>query len=208
MSEFFSHPAFLPAILGFLVGGSLAFFFLSHRLSALRAATVTQEKSSAKTISKLKTEVASVHEELDLLRSNESRLMKRQGELEAISGTEQERREATSELLKQTDSTLRHGLIKLENAVLNAVRKSQPAVPAQTTAKKAVAAPQAKKNLPQPSKATPQELSNDDFVPLVQGGKETPREENFEGFVTEEPASKAESAAHVLRAALDSPSIK
>jgi len=163
MSEFFSHPAFLPAILGFFLGGSLAFFFLSHRLSALRSATVTQEKS---------------------------------------------RREATSELLKQTDSTLRHGLIKLENAVLNAVRKSQPAVPAQASAKKTGAAPQAKKTLPQPSKISPQELANDDFVPLVQDGKETPREENFEGFVTEEPAAKAELAAHVLRSALDSPNIK
>jgi len=38
-----------------------------------------------------------------------------------------------------------------------------------------------------------------DFVPLVKGGKETPREGNFEGFVTE---AKAGSAANDLRAAL------
>jgi len=105
MSEFFSHPAFLPAILGFLVGGSLAFLILSNRLSALRAATITQEKTSAKTIANLQTEVAAVHEELDRLRSTESRLMKRQGELEALASTEKERQEATSALLKQTDST-------------------------------------------------------------------------------------------------------
>ena len=200
MSEFFSHPAFLPALLGFLVGSSLIFFILSNRLSALRTATLAQEKSSAKTIANLQTEVAAVHEELDHLRSTESRLMKRQGELEALSSTEKERQDTTSKLLRQTDVTLRDGLIKLENAVLNAVRKSQPMAASTPITSTQVSQP----SPPAPS-TTVQDFSKDqtmDFVPLVEGGQETPREESFEGFVAEQPAAKAGSAANDLRAAL------
>jgi hypothetical protein len=175
MSEFFTHPAFLPSFIGFLAGIFLAFFLLSFRLSALRTATLEQEKTAAKTIANLEAEEAALRSDLATLRGSESRLIKRQGELEALCSTEQERQEGMAQHLLQTEAALRDGLTKLENTVLNAIRKSQAREDAM------------------------------DFVPLVKSQKETPREKNFEGFVMEQPTAKAESAANVFRAALENP---
>ncbi len=175
MTEFLSHPAVLPALLGFLGGVFLTFFTLSLRLSALGTAAIQQEKADAKTIADLKTEESALQNEVSSLRTSESRLIKRQGELEAIAGTEEQRREALSQQLSQTDASLQNGLIRLEKTLLNALRQSQPK----------------------------EEIT--DFVPHLPAQKETPREYNFEGFVAEPPAAKAESAANVLRAALNDP---
>lgn len=179
MSEIFSHSAFLPVCISFLGGIFLTTFFFSVRLSSLRAATIEQEKAAIKMTEALKEERSALKDELAMVRTSESQLVKRQGELEAIARSEQGRRMDEGELIKQTESTLQDGFIRLENMVLNAVRKSQPR----------------------------EEIT--DFVPLAQqpvkAPAETPREENFEGFVMEPPIGKAESAANTLRAALTPP---
>lgn len=175
MLEFLSHPSFLPALIGFLGGILLTFFFLAPRLSALRLATLKQEKSAANTIAELKTEQSALQTEIASLRSSESRLIKRHGELEALSSSSKERQETVVDHLKQSEATLHEKFNKLENSLLNAIRKSQGP------------------------------LSTEDFVPHIPAQHETPREEHFEGFVTEQSQVKAESAANVLRAALENP---
>ncbi len=188
MPEFLSHSAFLPALIGFLAGIFLAFFFLSRSLSIMRTAVTQQEKNAARTIADLKAEQSALQNEIASLRAMESRLIKRQGELETLSGSDEERREALLEHLLQNEATLRDGLIRLENTLLNAIRKSPSPSPS-------------------PSSSPPSPVSADlgDFVPHVPSQKESPREENFEGFVMEQPKVKAESAANVLRAALNEP---
>ena len=123
----------------------------------------------------LKGEQSALKNELAMARTSESQLAKRQGELEAIALAEQARRKDEGQIIKQTESTLQDGFIRLENKVLNAVRKSQPR----------------------------EQIT--EFVPLAQQPTETPREENFEGFVMEQPVVKAKSAANSLRAAITPP---
>lgn len=174
MSEFLSHPAFLPALIGFLAGIFLTFFFLSSRLSALRTAALKQEKKAAQTIAHLKIEESTLQAEIANLRTSESLLIKQQEELEGLHRSEQEKKQVMSEHLSQAEAILRDGMIKLESTVLNAIRKSR----------------------------SREDLN--DFVPHITSAKETPREEQFEGFTMEQSHTKAESAANVLRAALDS----
>lgn len=202
MSEFFNHPAFLPALISGVATAILFSIIGGFRIDSLRTATRKREKEANQTIADLHGEETILRAKLANQRTSEVDLIKEIGELEARTKSDRQREEEMAQFLAFAKSTLQTELRKHEKVILSSAIGVSQAIPA---------APK-----PAPvSVSAPSHAPHDDrdFVPIqnprptasAPAPAETPREANFEGFVIDQSSQKSESAANDLRAALDEP---
>lgn len=192
MLEILDHPAFYPALYGFLGGLVFTWFVFSIRLGAVRKAAKASEKATAEKAATASSEKSALETEIATLRSNEARLMKYQGELESRTKSDQKRNEEFSRLLDQLKEELESALNAREKVLLKAIDKIEltaPAPPVITT------------------EPAPTPVEDLDFVPLENLPGAATREEeeeepDFIGFDVDETTTKAESAANAFREAL------
>lgn len=211
MPEFVDHPAFIPSLIGFAAGFLLSSFLYAIRLSSARSKARESENASNEQIAHLHSEKSALENELANLRSMESKFLKRQGELASLAKTDKQRQQEMAQFLGFAKSTLQTELRKHENAIVSSLKSEgyqspSPQFSAGATHTPTVPPPQ---DTPVPLDPVKGGTPHDDrdFVPIPTRPGEVPREANFEGFVTDPSAEKAESAANTLRAALeDNPS--
>lgn len=211
MPEFLEHPASIPALIGFAAGFLLSTFIYAIRISSARSKARERENASDEQTAHLHSEKSALENELAHLRTLEAKFLKRQGELESLAKTDKKREEEMAQFLGFAKSTLQSELRKHENAIVSSLKAQEQAPQSPPSA------PPASQNLtvppprssPVPLDANQEGTPHDDrdFVPIQSHPGEVPREANFEGFVVDQSAEKAESAANTLRAALeDNPS--
>lgn len=202
MPEFFNHPAFLPALISGVATAILFTIIAGFRMDSLRTAARKREKEAKLTIADLQAEETILRAKLANQRTSEVDLIKKLGGLAAHTKSDKRRDEEMAQLLAFTKSTLQNEFRKHEKIILNpaiGVRQAPPATP-----KPASVSVSATSHAPHDDR---------DFVPIqnprppapAPAPAETPREANFEGFVMDQSSQKSESAANVLRAALDEP---
>ena len=192
MLEYLEHPAFYPALYGFLGGVVLIWLISAVRLRLTRAAARAAEKAAAEKVSSLVSEKSALENEIATLRSTESRIMKHQGELEARAKSDQQRDKDLGRVVKSMQDTLETIVAAREKTLLEAIAKIAAKTPPATAA-----APQ--------NPVSPAALDEDDFVPPenLPAAEDTGEEDSaFEGFDLDQTAAKAESAANAFRDAL------
>ena len=195
MTELLNDPALTPSLIGFLVGVVFASIFAAIRgLPEFAERREAEEKLAA-----FQSKTSALENEISTLRSSETRFLKHQGELEALTKANNERREEMKNFLDLTQATLTDELKRQEMVLKEAINKSQiarvtPAI------QEGFGAPAARATKP----ASQTGLQDDrDFVPLQNPAVEGPAENQFEGFAPDPSIAKAESAANALRAAIE-----
>ena len=193
MLEILNHPAFYPALLGFLGGLVFTWFVFSIRLRFVRSAAKAAEKATSGKVATLVSEKSALETEIAALRSTEARIMKHQGELESRAKSDEARSKEFAGLLEKMNEQLEAAFASRERTLLAAIDKIEAAPPLPSVTKPA-----------EPSSAVAEDL---DFVPLENlpdAGEEKKKEisADFVGFDVEETAAKAESAANAFREAL------
>lgn len=193
MLEILNHPAFYPALFGFLGGLVLVWLIFSVRLRFARAAARATEKASSEKLANLASQKSALETEVATLRVNEARLIKYQGELEGRTKSDEQRTRDFASLVKAMQENLGTALEAREKVLLEAISRLS------------IAPPVAPVVAPEPTPASIEDL---DFVPLenLPGEGAEPEEEeedtSFQGFDLDQTAAKAESAANAFREAL------
>ena len=186
MTELLNDPALTPSLIGFLAGVVFTPIFAAIKGKISRSVALAKEKVTEEKLTAFQSKTSALENEISSLRSSENRFLKHQGELEALTKADKERRGEMKNFLDSTQATLRDELKRQEMVLKDAINKSQ-AAPARAT------------------KPAPQTGLQDDrdFVPLQNPAGETPAENQFEGFAPDPSIAKAESAANALRAAIE-----
>lgn len=195
MLEFLNHPAFIPALFGFVGGIFLAAVIASVRVRLASAAASANQRVASDKISRLKSENSALQTEIATLRSAEARLLKHQGELEAATKSSEERNKEISSVLRATRQAIQKDLKESEKALRKAMAEISPSRPLQPSPPPSIESTMTKEQKPK--------FDDDlDFVPAENlptpaRPSASPRE-----LPDEEPAAKAELAANAFRAAL------
>ncbi len=203
MTEFLDSPALVPSLIGFLAGVLFTGLFSVIKGFLARTAGRANEKLTDEKIAILKSKNSALMTEIATLRSSEARFLKHQGELEALTRVDRERREEMAGFLKSTKSTLKDELKKQEKIVIEAIGNIPQPEPPQPIIPIPVPTSPAPAPAPTPPANPTISLDDLDFVPIKTEPGQTPAAEKFEGFAIDNNAEKAESAANVFRAALE-----
>ena len=196
MTELLNDPALTPSLIGFLVGVVFTSIFAAIKGKIGRSVALAKAKVAEEKLSAFQSKTSALENEISTLRSSETRFVKHQGELEALTKADNERREEMKNFLDRTQATLTDELKRQEMVIKEAINKSQSAPGVQT----GFGAPAARATKPAPQTG----LQDDrDFVPLQNPAGEGAAENQFEGFAPDPSIAKAESAANSLRAAIE-----
>ena len=196
MTELLNDPALTPSLIGFLVGVVFTSIFAAIKGKISRSVALAKEKVTEEKLTAFQSKTSALENEISSLRSSENRFLKHQGELEALTKADKERRGEMKNFLDSTQATLRDELKRQEMVLKEAIKKSQGALGVQA----GFGTPAAHATKPAPQTG----LQDDrDFVPLQNPAGETPAENQFEGFAPDPSIAKAESAANALRAAIE-----
>ncbi|MDB4490754.1 hypothetical protein N9228_00050 [bacterium] len=199
MTELLNDPALTPSLIGFLVGVVFTSIFAAMKGKIARSVALAQEKVTEEKLAAFQSKTSALENEISTLRSSETRFVKHQGELEALTKADKERREEMKNFLDRTQATLTDELKRQEMVLKEAINKSQIAR-ATPSVQAGFSAPAARATKP----ASQTGLQDDrDFVPLQNPAGEGPAENQFEGFAPDPSIAKAESAANSLRAAIE-----
>ena len=196
MTELLNDPALTPSLIGFLVGVVFTSIFTAIKGKIGRSVALAKEKVTEEKLAAFQSKTSALENEISTLRSSETRFLKHQGELEALTKADNERREEMKNFLDLTQTTLTDELKRQEMVLKEAINKSRGAPSVQA----GFSAPAARATKPAPQTG----LQDDrDFVPLQNPAGEGPAENQFEGFAPDPSIAKAESAANSLRAAIE-----
>ena len=196
MTELLNAPALTPSLIGFLVGVVFTSIFTAIKGKIGRSVALAKEKVTEEKLAAFQSKTSALENEISTLRSSETRFLKHQGELEALTKADNERREEMKNFLDLTQTTLTDELKRQEMVLKEAINKSRGAPSVQA----GFSAPAARTTKP----ASQTGLQDDrDFVPLQNPAGEGPAENQFEGFAPDPSIAKAESAANSLRAAIE-----
>lgn len=199
MTELLNDPALTPSLIGFLVGVVFTSIFAAMKGKIARSVALAKEKVTEEKLAAFQSKTSALENEISTLRSSETRFVKHQGELEALTKADKERREEMKNFLDRTQATLTDELKRQEMVIKEAINKSQIAR-ATPSVQAGFSAPAARATKP----ASQTGLQDDrDFVPLQNPAGEGPAENQFEGFAPDPSIAKAESAANSLRAAIE-----
>ena len=199
MTELLNDPALTPSLIGFLVGVVFTSIFAAIRGKLSRSVALAKEKVAEEKLAAFQSKTSALENEISTLRSSETRFLKHQGELEALTKANNERREEMKNFLDLTQATLTDELKRQEMVLKEAINKSQIAQGAPGV-QTGFGAPAVHATKP----ASQTGLQDDrDFVPLQNTAGEGPAENQFEGFAPDPSIAKAESAANSLRAAIE-----
>lgn len=199
MTELLNDPALTPSLIGFLVGVVFTSIFAAMKGKIARSVALAKEKVTEEKLAAFQSKTSALENEISTLRSSETRFVKHQGELEALTKADKERREEMKNFLDRTQATLTDELKRQEMVLKEAINKSQIAR-AKPSVQAGFSAPAAPATKPAPQTG----LQDDrDFVPLQNPAGEGPAENQFEGFAPDPSIAKAESAANSLRAAIE-----
>jgi hypothetical protein len=199
MLEILNHPAFYPALFGFLGGFFPVWLIFSVRLRFLREASRASQRAAADKLATAASLKSALETEIATLRMNEARLVKHQGELEGRGKSDEQRTRDFARLIKAMQENLETALQAREQTLLEAISRlavAPPPVPVVASD-------------PGSSSATgPAGVDDFDFVPLenLPGEAEENEQEEQDGSSPrgdcEPSAAKAESAANAFREAL------
>ena len=196
MTELLNDPALTPSLIGFLVGVVFTSIFAAIKGKIGRSVALAKEKVTEEKLTAFQSKTSALENEISSLRSSETRFLKHQGELEALTKADKERRGEMKNFLDSTQATLTAELKRQEMVLKEVINKSQVVSGAQA----GFGAPSARAAKPAPQTG----LEDDrDFVPLQNPAGEGPAENQFEGFAPDPSIAKAESAANSLRAAIE-----
>ena len=196
MTELLNDPALTPSLIGFLVGVVFTSIFAAIKGKISRSVALAKEKVTEEKLTAFQSKTSALENEISSLRSSETRFLKHQGELEALTKADNERRGEMKNFLDSTQATLTAELKRQEMVLKEVINKSQVVSGAQA----GFGAPSARAAKPAPQTG----LEDDrDFVPLQNPAGEGPAENQFEGFAPDPSIAKAESAANSLRAAIE-----
>ena len=196
MTELLNDPALTPSLIGFLVGVVFTSIFAAIKGKISRSVALAREKVADEKLTAFQSKTSALENEISSLRLSENRFLKHQGELEALTKADKERRGEMKNFLDSTQATLKDELKRQEMVLKEAIKKSQGALGVQA----GFGTPAAHATKPAPQTG----LQDDrDFVPLQNPAGETPAENQFEGFAPDPSIAKAESAANALRAAIE-----
>ena len=199
MTELLNDPALTPSLIGFLIGVVFTSIFTAIKGKIGRSVALAKEKVTEEKLAAFQSKTSALENEISTLRSSETRFVKHQGELEALTKADKERREEMKNFLDRTQATLTDELKRQEMVLKEAINKSQIAR-ATPSVQAGFSAPAARATKP----ASQTGLQDDrDFVPLQNPAGEGPAENQFEGFAPDPSIAKAESAANSLRAAIE-----
>ncbi|MDB4399353.1 hypothetical protein N9292_03110 [Akkermansiaceae bacterium] len=199
MTELLNDPALTPSLIGFLIGVVFTSIFAAMKGKIARSVALAKEKVTEEKLAAFQSKTSALENEISTLRSSETRFVKHQGELEALTKADKERREEMKNFLDRTQATLTDELKRQEMVLKEAINKSQIAR-ATPSVQAGFSAPAARATKP----ASQTGLQDDrDFVPLQNPAGEGPAENQFEGFAPDPSIAKAESAANSLRAAIE-----
>jgi len=199
MTELLNDPALTPSLIGFLIGVVFTSIFAAMKGKIARSVALAKEKVTEEKLAAFQSKTSALENEISTLRSSETRFVKHQGELEALTKADKERREEMKNFLDRTQATLTDELKRQEMVLKEAINKSQIAR-AKPSVQAGFSAPAAPATKPAPQTG----LQDDrDFVPLQNPAGEGPAENQFEGFAPDPSIAKAESAANSLRAAIE-----
>ncbi|MDB4603820.1 hypothetical protein OAH33_00555 [bacterium] len=199
MTELLNDPALTPSLIGFLVGVVFTSIFAAMKGKIARSVALAKEKVTEEKLAAFQGKTSALENEISTLRSSETRFVKHQGELEALTKADNERREEMKNFLDRTQATLTDELKRQEMVLKEAINKSQIAR-ATPSVQAGFSTPAARATKP----ASQTGLQDDrDFVPLQNPAGEGPAENQFEGFAPDPSIAKAESAANSLRAAIE-----
>ncbi|MDB4568786.1 hypothetical protein OAP08_04285 [Akkermansiaceae bacterium] len=199
MTELLNDPALTPSLIGFLVGVVFTSIFAAMKGKIARSVALAKEKVTEEKLAAFQGKTSALENEISTLRSSETRFVKHQGELEALTKADNERREEMKNFLDRTQATLTDELKRQEMVLKEAINKSQIAR-ATPSVQAGFSTPAARATKPAPQTG----LQDDrDFVPLQNPAGEGPAENQFEGFAPDPSIAKAESAANSLRAAIE-----
>lgn len=199
MTELLNDPALTPSLIGFLIGVVFTSIFAAMKGKIARSVALAKEKVTEEKLAAFQSKTSALENEISTLRSSETRFIKHQGELEALTKADKERREEMKNFLDRTQATLTDELKRQEMVLKEAINKSQIAR-ATPSVQAGFSAPAAPATKPAPQTG----LQDDrDFVPLQNPAGEGPAENQFEGFAPDPSIAKAESAANSLRAAIE-----
>ncbi|MDB4788836.1 hypothetical protein OAG41_01055 [Akkermansiaceae bacterium] len=199
MTELLNDPALTPSLIGFLVGVVFTSIYAAMKGKIARSVALAKEKVTEEKLAAFQSKTSALENEISTLRSSETRFVKHQGELEALTKADKERREEMKNFLDRTQATLTDELKRQEMVLKEAINKSQIAR-ATPSVQAGFSAPAARATKP----ASQTGLQDDrDFVPLQNPAGEGPAENQFEGFAPDPSIAKAESAANSLRAAIE-----
>lgn len=192
MLEILNHPAFYPALYGFLGGAVLVWLISAIRLAGARARASAAEKAAGEKVAAVKSEKSTLEDKIATLRTNESRLMKHQGQLEGLAKSDDQRQKDLAVLTKTVTESLVKSLAGHEKAILDAIENIKVTAPVEPSGQSPIVP------------AAPEDL---DFVPLenLPGATEDDAAEQKgapDHFVVDQTDAKAESAANVFREAL------
>jgi len=188
MLELYHDPAFFPALYGFLAGSIPMILIASVRGRLARSRARAKQKTADETIERISSEKSALSTEIGKLRSNVSRLIKHQGQLEGLAKSEDQKERELGRLVKATCESIQTHLQVQKSVILEAIS----AIPATRVAEPDTPGPV------EPS--LPDDL---DFVPLENIPSASDESTAFEGLDADQSASKAESAANIFRAALN-----
>lgn len=191
MFEFSNNPAFFPALYGFLGGFVLVALIASIRGRIARSTAHAAEKSAGNEIAKLTSDKSALKNEIAKLRSNEARLVKHQGQLEGLAKSDTQKERELSRLVKATRDSFQSGLETQQKVILDAIS---------AIAASRVTAPVPPTPVIPGTSGTSEDL---DFVPIENLPRIPGTSTSREGFVADQSAAKAESAANAFRAALN-----
>ena len=170
MTELLNDPALNPSLIGFLVGVVFTSIFAAIKGKIGRSVTLAKAKVAEEKLSAFQSKTSTLETEISTLRSSETRFLKHQGELEALTKADNERREEMKNFLDTTQATLKDELKRQEMVLKEAINKIQIAQSAPGV-QTGFGAPAARATKPAPQTG----LQDDrDFVPLQNPAGEGP----------------------------------
>jgi gas vesicle protein len=125
MTELLNDPALTPSLIGFLVGVVFTSIFAAIRGKLSRSVALAKEKVAEEKLAAFQSKTSALENEISTLRSSETRFLKHQGELEALTKANNERREEMKNFLDLTQATLTDELKRQEMVLKEAINKSQ-----------------------------------------------------------------------------------
>ena len=128
MTELLNDPALTPSLIGFLVGVVFTSIFSAIRGKLSRSVALAKEKVAEEKLAAFQSKTSALENEISTLRSSETRFLKHQGELEALTKANNERREEMKNFLDLTQATLTDELKRQEMVLKEAINKSQIAL--------------------------------------------------------------------------------
>ncbi|MGI9266926.1 MAG: hypothetical protein ACR2QY_05355, partial [Akkermansiaceae bacterium] len=92
MTELLNDPALTPSLIGFLVGVVFTSIFAAIKGKISRSVALAKEKVTEEKLTAFQSKTSALENEISSLRSSENRFLKHQGELEALTKADNERR--------------------------------------------------------------------------------------------------------------------